>query len=178
MEFSEANRVLRGDFPRDSPPLHVHGFDFTMKGVLQIIEGFPPLDPLSPVKVQQQHPARRFRGNIVASLQESDRHFGDYHAALDWILHRKDVGRLEYMGLPRLSKKAIERRLALSLIGWGHSDKEFELLIGNWEKEGLSAKAACWAMFMNNSERAIDILGRSKGKPLTVPHPDSNGNCR
>ena len=174
MDLSEANKVLRGDLPKDSPPLHVHGFDFTMKGVFQIIEGFSPLDPLSPANpangVQQQHPARRLRvrENVFASLQDSDRHFGEYHAALDWILHRKDVGRLEYISLPRPSKKAIERRLALSLVGWGYSDKELELLIGSWEKEGLSAKAACWAMFMNNSERAIDILGRSRGEPLPV----------
>lgn len=146
-----------------------------MKGVLQIIEGFSPLEPLSPANpangVQQQHPARRFRGNILSNLQESDRHLGDYHAALDWILHRKAVSRLEHTGLPRSSKKTIERRLALSLVGWGHSDKELELLIGNWDKEGLSAKAACWAMFMNNSERAIDILGRSRGQPLPAPYP-------
>src|SRR5258708_6059426 len=176
MEFSEANKVLRGDFPRDAPPMHVHGFDFTMKGVLQIIEGFPPLNPLSPANpangVQLHHPARRFRGNnVFASLQESDRHFGDYHAALDWVLHRNYVGKLDYISLPRLSKKVIERRLALSLVGWGHSDRELELLIGNWEKECLSAKAACWAMFMNNSERAIDILGRSRGEPLHAAYP-------
>lgn len=171
--FSEANKVLRGDFPRDSPPLHVHGFDFTMKGVLQILEGFSPLEPLSPANpangVQQQHPARRFRGNVFPILQESDRQFGDYHAAVEFILQRMHGGRLEYIGLPRSSKKTIERRLALSLVGWGYSDKDLEQLIGNWEKEGLSAKAACWTMFMNNSERAIDILGRSKGEPSPIP---------
>ena len=174
--------MLRGDFPRDSPPLHVHGFDFTMKGVLQIIEGFSPLEPLSPANpangVQQQHPARRFRGNVFPSLQESDRHFGNYHEALKHILCRKHVGGLEYIGVPRLSKKTLERQLALSLVGWGYSDKELELLIGNWEKEGLSAKAACWTMFMNNSERAIDILGRSKGEPSLVPYPESDKTSR
>jgi hypothetical protein len=146
-----------------------------MQGVLQIIEGFSALDPLSHANpangVQLHHPARRFRGNIFASLQDPDRHFGDYHAALDWVLHRGHVNRLEYLGVPHSSKKAAERRLALSLVGWGHSDKELELLIGNWEKEGLSAKAGCWAMFMNNPERAIDILGGSKGKSFPVQYP-------
>lgn len=73
---------------------------------------------------------RRYNNSMSAARKGEDKQFGDWHAAVDWVLHRHRGRRWEHLGLPKMSKKTSERQLALALIEWDQPDKELDNLIG------------------------------------------------
>ncbi|KAG8834476.1 hypothetical protein FRC17_008532 [Serendipita sp. 399] len=150
---------------------HIHGFDFTLKGILPIWEGFSPLQRLAsePSKPPTQwQPAvqksqRRLSSALSATAPRNiqDNKFGKYNAAVEWLNRRNADSRTGTISFPPSSQKTAQRRLGLSLVGWNISDEEMNLLIREWEKERSSGRAACWAVFMGRLERGIDILAHS-----------------
>lgn len=161
-----SNKILQAE----DALTHIHGFDFTLKGVLSVWEGFQhlPLLATEPPKTPSQWQAPVQRGRRVSSALSAtaprglqDKHFGNYAAALDWLNRRNTDSRSEVISLPKRSSKVKQRMLGLSLVGWNLSDIEMETHITQWEQERSSGRAACWSVFMGNIDRGIAILGRS-----------------
>ncbi|KAG8827421.1 hypothetical protein FRC19_003219 [Serendipita sp. 401] len=150
---------------------HIHGFDFTLRGVLPIWEGFPPLQKLTaePSKrtAQWQPAVQRSQRRLSSALSATaprntqDTRFGNYVSAVEVLNRRNADSRTGSITFPSSSQKVAQRRLGLSLVGWNISDEEMGHLIREWEKERSSGRAACWAVFMGRVERGIDILGHS-----------------
>jgi hypothetical protein len=180
--YTASNKILQAEDALS----HIHGFDFTLKGVWSVWEGLRPLSRLSmePHKLTQWQPPVQRSGMRESALSATaprivhDRKFGNYTAAVEWLNRRNTESRVELLTLPKSSSKLPQRRLGLSLVGWNKSDSEIAALIDElvmlklyfvtltdprWEKERSSAQAACWATFMGNAQRGIDILGRSYG---------------
>ncbi|QRV94364.1 SEH-associated protein 4 [Ceratobasidium sp. AG-Ba] len=53
------------------------------------------------------------------------------------------------------------RRLALALCGWDISNTELKSEIARWLREGKCTKAACWAIFLDDFQLAIEALMHS-----------------
>ncbi|RIA86881.1 hypothetical protein C1645_778580 [Glomus cerebriforme] len=61
------------------------------------------------------------------------------------------------------TSKLSQRKLALTICGWGFGKKELEETLQKMEREGSYEKAAGWALFHGKPERAIAALNNSKG---------------
>lgn len=131
-----SNKVLQAE----NALMHIHGFDFTLKGVLPVWEGFSPLSRLSmdqPSSSTQWQPTQRGRRtssalSATAPRGVTDKKFGNYVAAVEWLNKRNTDSRVEPMTLPASSKKHAQRQLGLSLVGWNLSDGEMELQISEY----------------------------------------------
>jgi hypothetical protein len=127
-----SNKILQAE----DALTHVHGFDFTLKGILPVWEGFEPLQrlqvepPKGPSQWQAAYPrARRGTASALSATAPrnlQDKKFGNYLMAIEWLNNRNTLSRVEPMGLPKSSKKLAQRQLGLSLVGWNYSDNELE----------------------------------------------------
>ncbi|KIM30639.1 hypothetical protein M408DRAFT_15552 [Serendipita vermifera MAFF 305830] len=169
MWFHTSNKILQAE----DALTHIHGFDFTLRGILPIWEGLEPLPRLQmePPKIPSQWQAAvpRGRRGTASALSATaprailDRKFGNYVAAVEWLNKRNTSSRMDTVTVPKSTKKPMQRQLGLSLVGWNYSDGELETEISKWEREhNGGGRAACWAMFIGKTEKSIDILGRSK----------------
>ncbi|KDQ21229.1 hypothetical protein BOTBODRAFT_168544 [Botryobasidium botryosum FD-172 SS1] len=153
-------------------------FDFTFKGVQAIWEGFPPTRPIDQTETSLQvGPSRKTTPPTIShgpssagrapkrsqvrqrSAQETQR--DEFDKAVNVLM----LGRFDGRGVPALSvstTKVNRRILALSIVGWDFPDDEFQEEMKAWEEDGMSSKAACWAVFLKHYELAIELLMRNE----------------
>ncbi|CAI2164423.1 11509_t:CDS:10 [Funneliformis geosporum] len=67
-----------------------------------------------------------------------------------------------------LTSKLSQRKLALTICGWGFGKKELEETLQRMERAGNYEKAAGWALFHDLPERAIAALNNSKDERLKL----------
>lgn len=131
-----SNKVLQAE----NALMHVHGFDFTLKGVLPVWEGFQSLSRLAvdsaSTSAQWQATQRGRRTSSALSVMAPrgivDKKFGNYVAAVEWLNKRNTDSRVEPITLPSSSKRHAQRQLGLSLVGWNFSDADMELQISGY----------------------------------------------
>ncbi|CAG8706322.1 uncharacterized protein OCT59_029542 [Rhizophagus irregularis] len=66
------------------------------------------------------------------------------------------------------TSKLPQRKLALTICGWGFGKKELEEALQKMERAGTYEKAAGWALFHGKTERAIAALNNSKDERLKL----------
>lgn len=165
-----SNKLLQADV--EDAFRHIHGFDFVLKGVQPIWEGFKPLQRISsepPNQPTQWRPVvqrgqRRGSSALSATAPRGfqDAKFGHYPTAVEW-LNKRNRGKatIDMIMFPRSSQRKPQRELGLALVGWNYTDAELNQLIRSWEKDRAAGRAACWAAFMGNVKQGIDILSHS-----------------
>ncbi|GJJ06539.1 hypothetical protein Clacol_000731 [Clathrus columnatus] len=136
--------------------------------------------------------SRKSTSSTTASIQRSHSPSGDYTAAVQVLseYHSRSMKDKEKAGIdhkegsssnpvqsnPAFSNvriaaptsKPAQRRLCLLLCGWCLSDEELLSACIQWEQEGQLTRAACWLLFINHQDRAIECLMRSDDERLRI----------
>ncbi|CAG8462519.1 15994_t:CDS:10 [Acaulospora colombiana] len=66
------------------------------------------------------------------------------------------------------TSKLLQRKLSLAICGWGFGKSELESTLLRMEKAGNFEKAAGWALFHGETERAVKALGNSQDERLKL----------
>jgi hypothetical protein len=85
----------------------------------------------------------------------------------EWARALRDIGRRaglrSFDSVP--TKRPYHRQMGLAICGWGKSEDELERDLLALETKGLYTKAAAWALFEKNPQRAVESLKKG-GKNL------------
>ncbi|CAJ0758172.1 7472_t:CDS:10 [Entrophospora sp. SA101] len=88
---------------------------------------------------------------------------------------RPDPVNMDYDEIPIVSTiKPLQRKLCLTICGWGFGVKELEDTLRKMEHLHKFEKAAAWALFHGNTERAIKSLNNSGGYTLNFNDKNSH----
>lgn len=91
----------------------------------------------------------------------------DVPSSIEWDRTIEDINkkakRAKFESLR--TDKPHHRQLCLAICGWGKPSAELEKALTNLETQGKYTKAAVWALYENDSQRAVEVLKRG-GKDL------------
>ncbi|KIJ49393.1 hypothetical protein M422DRAFT_777349 [Sphaerobolus stellatus SS14] len=170
----------------------VHGFEFANQGVLGIWEGFTPMArPSSVERDSDFESARADLANLFVHDEDeegyrtpgrhnhrnrrlrrtqspSDQSLGDFAAAVHALNLRRGYDRTVVARVAVASNKLAQRRFCLTLCGWNYGDDELMRAAARWEKEGRLTKAACWLLFTDHQDKAVECLMRSDDERLRI----------
>ncbi|KAJ7179577.1 hypothetical protein C8R46DRAFT_1074139 [Mycena filopes] len=158
------------------PTPRMHGYDFSHQGILGIWEGFAPLAVVTPHAEPQILPEihappihrdrldirdGRSRSRSRRSHSPADDLHGNFHAALS-ALALRGGDKTSGWNFPAVSSaKILQRQVALQLCGWSLKEEDLWTNIKRWEKDGHHSRAACWLVFTQQYNKAVEVLMRS-----------------
>ncbi|KAF8493614.1 hypothetical protein JB92DRAFT_2998338 [Gautieria morchelliformis] len=171
----------------------IHGFEFANQGVLGIWEGLQPVARTPSLERNQNvEPPQVHEGNTLLSLPDEDADgyrtpnrrrrrrslrrshspldqlHGDFSAAVHALNIRRGYDRASVAKISVSTSRLAQRRFCLSLCGWNQGDDELLRAVARWEKEGQLTRAACWLLFTDQHEKAIECLMRSDDERLRI----------
>ncbi|KAH7928941.1 hypothetical protein BV22DRAFT_1030156 [Leucogyrophana mollusca] len=162
-----------------APTPRLHGYDFSNQGLIGIWESFPPISQLpetgshtlsgavSPSSQalsfdsSQSISSLSMLNNSIPNRSVEDPSHGDFRAAVLAINSRHETERSPWK--PSIYTNRLEQRqLALQLCGWSLKEDDLGIAIRRWEKDGKYSRAACWLVFTQQYNKALELLMRSK----------------
>lgn len=167
-----------------NPTPRLSGYDFSNQGIQGIWDGFSSHPRPSENKSSVSLPVEllstslsttatgsdpsgvpsptSFPGMLRTLSETSDEgSYGNFDAAVDHLLSRKDPGRLSLSPSLHTDKRK-QRQCAIHLCGWSSRDEDLSTAIEKWEKDGQHSRAACWLVFLKQYTKALELLMRSK----------------
>ncbi|KAF8530402.1 hypothetical protein BU17DRAFT_36281 [Hysterangium stoloniferum] len=176
-----------------SGPSQIHGYEFANQGVLGIWEGFPPATRAPSVEPDPKFEALRHEietsllalrdgegdgyrtpsrhkshRSVRRNQSPADQLHGDFAAAVHTLNTRRGYDRATVAKIPASTSKTAQRRFCLTLCGWNQGDEELIRVASCWEKEGQLTRAACWLLFIDHQDKAIECLMRSDDERLRI----------
>ncbi|KAJ7762788.1 hypothetical protein DFH07DRAFT_404320 [Mycena maculata] len=152
------------------PTPRLHGYDFSHQGIMGIWEGFPPLNG-EPDPAATAQPVHRdllgilddtpSRSRSRRSHSPADDLHGNFHAALSALALRGGDKPSVWKFHAVSTSKALQRQVALQLCGWSLREDDLWTNIKRWEKDGNHSRAACWLVFTQQYNKAVEVLMRS-----------------
>jgi hypothetical protein len=125
----------------------------------------------------------KFRRSSRRNQSPSDQLHGDFAAAVHTLNIRRGYDRASVARISASTSKTAQRRFCLTLCGWNQGDDELMratsryvrnylmnltgLIVSlscRWEKEGHLTRAACWLLFTDHQDKAIECLMRGDGE--------------
>jgi len=115
---------------------------------------------LAPEKVLAGTDSRR--GSRRHSRQPTAAVPEEFLAAIDALNERYTMSEQSPWRPSASTNKLSQRQLALQLCGWSLAPNDLTNAIRRWEKENRHSQAACWLVFTDQHQTAVDVLMRSK----------------
>lgn len=126
------------------------GIDLGYQGVLGIWRGFDELRDQNRFSSEMGSPTDQWFSNAIKAIVSNK--------------GQKTAG----INIPSNSERKAQRKLCLIVSGWYLADTEFEEKLSVLVSLGFYEKAAGWAVFHGNVNRAIEILASSKKERLRL----------